>query len=68
MDKMRSLSVTDSSTSFSVDYWSYTKTPIKQSLTVIYDPSIEETAVKMFIQILVYAGIEESGKHKLYLL
>lgn len=58
---MRSLSASDASTKFSVDYWSYTKTPIKQSLTVIYDPSIEEAVIKMFMQILMFSGVEESG-------
>ncbi|CAG5127788.1 unnamed protein product, partial [Candidula unifasciata] len=60
MDRMRSVSASDGSASFSVDFWSYTKTPIRQSLTMIFDPSMEESAVKMFTQLLIYAGIEES--------
>ncbi|XP_035824689.1 myosin-I heavy chain [Aplysia californica] len=59
LEKLRSWSSSDAGTQFSVDYWSYTKTAIKQSLTVIHDPSLEEAAVKMFTQILIYAGIEE---------
>ncbi|XP_059160288.1 unconventional myosin heavy chain 6-like isoform X2 [Physella acuta] len=60
IEKLRSLSSADGSSNFSVDFWSYTKTGIKQSLTIILDPSMEESAVKMFSQLLVYAGIEES--------
>ncbi|KAH9515344.1 hypothetical protein Btru_014195 [Bulinus truncatus] len=60
LDKLRSLSSSDASTNFGLDFWSYTKTAIKQSLTIIHDPSLEESAVKMFCQILIYAGIEES--------
>ncbi|BFZ12100.1 hypothetical protein BsWGS_15138 [Bradybaena similaris] len=60
MDRLRTLSASDANTNFNVDYWSYSKTPIKQSLTVIYDPSIEEAAVKMFVQILMYTGIQEA--------
>ena len=60
MDKLRSWSSGESV--YSVDYWSYTKTPIKQSLTVIPDPSLEENNVRMFHTALVYAGIEEQNK------
>ncbi|CAL1545802.1 unnamed protein product [Lymnaea stagnalis] len=60
LDKLRSLSSSDGSTNFSVDFWSYTKTALKQSLTIILDPSLEEAALKMFSQLLIYAGIEEA--------
>ncbi|KAK0050723.1 unconventional myosin-X [Biomphalaria pfeifferi] len=60
LDKLRSLSSSDASTNFGLDFWSYTKTVIKQSLTIIHDPNLEESAVKMFNQILIYAGIEEA--------
>ncbi|XP_041351468.1 unconventional myosin-VIIb-like isoform X2 [Gigantopelta aegis] len=45
---------------FDVSYWSYTKSPLRQSLTAIHDPTVEEIGVKMFNSILVYTGIEEA--------
>ncbi|XP_076464756.1 myosin-VIIa-like [Babylonia areolata] len=61
LDKLRSYASSDAGSNFSVDFWSYTKTPLRQSLTLIHNPAQEETAIKMFNCILIYSGIEESA-------
>ena len=60
LDKLRSYASTDAGSNFTIDFWSYTKTPLRQSLTLIHNPVQEETAIKMFNCILIYSGIEES--------
>ena len=62
LDKLRSYASSDSGSNFTVDFWSYTKTPLRQSLTLIHNPAQEETAIKMFNCILIYSGIEESSE------
>ncbi|KAL8585216.1 hypothetical protein ACOMHN_013231 [Nucella lapillus] len=61
LDKLRSFASSDAGSNFTVDFWSYTKTPLRQSLTLIHNPAQEETAIKMFNCILIYSGIEESA-------
>ena len=51
---------------FDISYWSYSKSGIKQSLTVL-DPSLEDHATKMCSSILIYSGLEEPGKFFNYL-
>ena len=62
LDKLRSYTSSDSGSNFTVDFWSYSKTPLRQSLTLIHNPAQEETAIKMFNCILIYSGIEESSE------
>ncbi|ESO93643.1 hypothetical protein LOTGIDRAFT_119149, partial [Lottia gigantea] len=62
MDRLRNYAAGDTG-QFDVNYWSYTKLPIKQSLTLIHDPAMEEVAIKMFTSILIYTGYEESGNN-----
>ena len=38
------------------NYWSYSKSMIKQPLTVIEGPDLEETAIKMFYSLQHHAG------------
>lgn len=38
------------------NYWSYTKSMIKQPLTVIEGADLEETAIKMFYSLQHHAG------------
>lgn len=38
-------------------YWAYTKTPLKNSLLIIYDPELEEAAISNFNSILTYSGL-----------
>ncbi|XP_055956825.1 myosin-I heavy chain isoform X1 [Patella vulgata] len=60
MDRLRNYAAGDTG-QYDINYWSYTKIPIKQSLTLIHDPLMEEVAIKMFTSILIYTGVEESG-------
>lgn len=46
---------------FDISYWSFSKSCIKQALSVL-DPQTEEQAIKMFSSILVYSGLGEPGK------
>ena len=46
------------------NYWSYTKSMIKQPLTVIEGPDLEETATKMFYSLQHHAGKISSMLHK----
>lgn len=59
MDRLRNATIQGGQ--FDISYWSYSKTPLKQSLTVVLEPGLEELAVKMFNSILIFSGIEESG-------
>ncbi|XP_070180656.1 myosin-I heavy chain-like [Littorina saxatilis] len=61
LDKLRSYASSDAGSNFTVDFWSYSKSPLRQSLTLIHNPTQEETAIKMFNCILIYSGIEESA-------
>lgn len=45
---------------FDISYWSFSKSAIKQALSVL-DAPMEEQAIKMFSSILVYSGLEEPG-------
>ncbi|XP_062572386.1 myosin-I heavy chain-like isoform X2 [Saccostrea cucullata] len=47
---------------FDVSYWSFSKSCIKQALTIL-DPQMEEQAIKMFSSILIYSGLEEPARH-----
>lgn len=38
-------------------YWAYTKSPLRNSLLVIYDPDLEEAALLNFNAILTYSGL-----------
>jgi hypothetical protein len=46
---------------FDITYWSFSKSCIKQALSVL-DPQMEEQAIKMFSSILVYSGLGEPGR------
>lgn len=39
-------------------YWAYTKAPLKNSLLIIHDPDLEESAIANFNAILTYAGLQ----------
>ncbi|XP_022328922.1 unconventional myosin heavy chain 6-like isoform X4 [Crassostrea virginica] len=43
---------------FDISYWSFSKSAIKQALSVL-DAPMEEQAIKMFSSILIYSGLEE---------
>ncbi|XP_074662295.1 pleckstrin homology domain-containing family H member 2-like [Tubulanus polymorphus] len=45
---------------FKVSYWSYQKSPLRQSLSSFRDSDLEEIAVKMFNSTLIYAGLDNS--------
>lgn len=45
---------------FDISYWSFSKSAIKQALSVL-DAPMEEQAIKMFSSILIYSGLEEPG-------
>ena len=47
---------------FDVSYWSYSKVALKQSLTAMQDPSVEELALKVFNSILIYSGVIDAGR------
>lgn len=47
--------------SFSEKYWSYTKSKISQSLTLLPSGEDEVIAMDMFLSLLVYAGLASSG-------
>lgn len=44
------------------NYWSYSKSMIKQPLTVIEGSDLEETAIKMFYSIQHHAGKKNNCK------
>nr|XP_022328918.1 unconventional myosin-VIIb-like isoform X3 [Crassostrea virginica] len=46
---------------FDISYWSFSKSAIKQALSVL-DAPMEEQAIKMFSSILIYSGLEEPAK------
>lgn len=48
---------------FDISYWSFSKSAIKQALSVL-DAPMEEQAIKMFSSILIYSGLEEPGKEE----
>ena len=48
---------------FDVSYWSYSKVALKQSLTAMQDPSVEELALKVFNSILIYSGVIDAGNY-----
>lgn len=41
---------------FKQSYWSYSKSMLKQPLSVMEDPEVEEVALKMFHSLLLHAG------------
>ncbi|KAL8567841.1 hypothetical protein ACOMHN_009149 [Nucella lapillus] len=43
------------------DYWTCSKTALRQSLSVLQDSRIEETAIHMFSSILLYCDVDNSG-------
>lgn len=59
MERLRSSTI--AAGQFDISYWSFSKSCIKQALSVL-DPQMEEQALKMFSSILVYCGLEEPGK------
>ncbi|XP_056022495.1 myosin-I heavy chain-like isoform X9 [Ostrea edulis] len=59
MERLRSSTMTVGH--FDISYWSFSKSCIKQALSVL-DPQTEEQAIKMFSSILVYSGLGEPGK------
>nr|XP_034326517.1 myosin-I heavy chain isoform X5 [Crassostrea gigas] len=56
MERLRSSTI--AAGQFDISYWSFSKSCIKQALSVL-DPQMEEQALKMFSSILVYCGLEE---------
>ena len=50
---------------FKQSYWSYSKTMVKQPLTVMEDPEIEDIAIRMFHSLLLHAGIVNSSSKPL---
>ncbi|KAL3874589.1 hypothetical protein ACJMK2_037577 [Sinanodonta woodiana] len=61
MERLRGSFTSNSMGQFDVSYWSYTKVGIKQSLTSVSDPGMEDLAIKMFNSILIYSGVVDSG-------
>lgn len=60
MDRLRAS--TKGGGHFDDNYWAYSKTCIKQPLTVsLTDPDMEEKAIRMFHCILIYSGVEDAG-------
>lgn len=59
MERLRSSTIVAGQ--FDISYWSFSKSYIKQALSVL-DPQMEEQALKMFSSILVYCGLEEPGE------
>lgn len=59
MERLRSSTI--AAGQFDISYWSFSKSCIKQALSVL-DPQMEEQALKMFSSILVYCGLEEPGE------
>lgn len=43
---------------FKQSYWSYSKSMLKQPLSVMEDPEVEEVALKMFHSLLLHAGVQ----------
>merc|ERR1719171_2977823 len=46
---------------FPEKYWSYTKSKLPQTLTVMPDGELENVALDMFNSVLVYSGLASSG-------
>ena len=62
MERLRSCYAGGNIGMFDVSYWSYCKVALKQSLTAMQDPSVEELALKVFNSILIYSGVIDAGK------
>ena len=45
---------------FKQSYWSYSKSMLKQPLSVMEEPEMDEVALKMFHSLLLHAGIQLS--------
>lgn len=61
MERLRSCYAGGNIGLFDVSYWSYSKVALKQSLTSMQEPAVEELALKVFNSILIYSGVIESG-------
>ena len=62
MERLRSFYAGGNVGMFDVSYWSYSKVALKQSLTAMQDPSVEELALKVFNSILIYSGVIDAGR------
>ena len=63
MERLRSCYAGGNIGMFDVSYWSYSKVALKQSLTAMQDPSVEELALKVFNSILIYSGVIDAGNY-----
>ena len=61
MERLRSCYAGGNIGMFDISYWSYSKVALKQSLTAMQDPSVEELALKVFNSILIYSGVIDAG-------
>lgn len=62
MERLRSCYAGGNIGMFDVSYWSYSKVALKQSLTAMQDPTVEDLALKVFNSILIYSGVVDAGK------
>lgn len=62
MERLRSCYTGGNIGMFDVSYWSYSKVALKQSLTAMQEPVVEELSLKVFNSILIYSGVIDSGK------
>ena len=65
MERLRSCYAGGNIGMFDISYWSYSKVALKQCLTAMQDPSVEELALKVFNSILIYSGVIDAGMWKL---